>query len=140
MNDHLLHLSAELSKYKYVLIPRPCWTQPAARHNRVKYFCVIMSNIFVQALLDTNPSLGFQQLVTIVSRDSSVLLDFLVSNETCFLLYFLRFLKFVSKVCTVHYKYLYYLLMNRNIFFKIPRIGLDLWKAAILNTRKLWAS
>merc|ERR1719322_1143781 len=49
------------------------------------------------ALLDTNPSLGFQQLVTIVSRDSSVLLDFLVSNETCFLLYFLRFLKFVSK-------------------------------------------
>ena len=128
MNDQLLHLSAELSKYKYVLIPRPCWTQPAARHNRVKYFCVIMSNIFVQALLDTNPSLGFQQLVTIVSRDSSVLLDFLVSNETCFLLYFLRFLKFVSKVCTtVHYKYLYYLRMNKNLpSFKIPRIGLDL--------------
>ena len=27
-----------------------------------------------------------------------MLLDFLVSNETCFLLYFLRFLKFVTKV------------------------------------------
>ena len=37
-------------------------------------------------------------LVNIIARDSSVLLDFLVSNETCFLLYFLRFLKFAIKV------------------------------------------
>merc|ERR1712117_234760 len=48
-------------------------------------------------LLDTNPAVGFMHLISIVSRDSSVLLDFLVSNETCFLLYFLRFLKFVTK-------------------------------------------
>ena len=39
--------------------------------------------------------------MSIVSRDSSVLLDFLVSNETCFLLYLLRYLKFIVKVrCT----------------------------------------
>ena len=52
MNDQLPHLSTELSKYKYVLIPRPCWTQflPSASSsssqscqiflcNNVKYFC-----------------------------------------------------------------------------------------------------
>jgi len=33
-------------------------------------------------------------LLSIVAGDSSVLLDFLVSNETCFLLYLLRLLKF----------------------------------------------
>jgi len=48
-------------------------------------------------LLDTNPTRGFKLLLQLVSRDSSVLLDFLVSNETCFLLYLLRFLKFVVK-------------------------------------------
>merc|ERR1719322_1424114 len=48
-------------------------------------------------LLDTNPTRGFLTLLNLISRDSSVLLDFLVSNETCFLLYFLRFLKFVTK-------------------------------------------
>ena len=51
-----------------------------------------------QGPLDTNPTRGFLHLVNIVARDSSVLLDFLVSNETCFLLYFLRFLKFTNKV------------------------------------------
>jgi len=62
------------------------------------------------ALLDTNPARGFLHLVSIVSRDSSVLLDFLVSNETCFLLYFLRLLKFITKnwpmfetTCGAHY-------------------------------------
>jgi len=48
-------------------------------------------------LLDTNPTRGFLTLIDLVSRDSSVLLDFLVSNETCFLLYLLRYLKFVVK-------------------------------------------
>jgi len=48
-------------------------------------------------LLDTNPTRGFLTLLNLISRDSSVLLDFLVSNETCFLLYLLRFLKFVVK-------------------------------------------
>lgn len=48
-------------------------------------------------LLDTNPTRGFLTLLNLISRDSSVLLDFLVSNETCFLLYLLRYLKFVAK-------------------------------------------
>jgi len=48
-------------------------------------------------LLDTNPTRGFLTLLNLISRDSSVLLDFLVSNETCFLLYLLRYLKFVVK-------------------------------------------
>lgn len=48
-------------------------------------------------LLDTNPTRGFLTLLNLISRDSSVLLDFLVSNETCFLLYLLRYLKFVIK-------------------------------------------
>ena len=44
-----------------------------------------------------DPVEGFEGLVASVSADHSVLLDFLVSNETCFLLYFLRFLKFLNK-------------------------------------------
>ena len=40
---------------------------------------------------------GFEGFLQAVSFDHSVLLDFLVSNETCFLLYFLRFLKFLNK-------------------------------------------
>ena len=47
-----------------------------------------------EGLLDTNPARGFSTLLSIVAGDSSVLLDFLVSNETCFLLYLLRLLKF----------------------------------------------
>lgn len=45
-------------------------------------------------ILDTNPTRGFLTFLGLVARDSSVLLDFLVSNETCFLLYLLRLLKF----------------------------------------------
>ena len=52
----------------------------------------------LQGLLDSDPTRGFLTLLNIVSRDASVLLDFLVSNETCFLLYLLRYLKFVVKV------------------------------------------
>merc|ERR1711992_347532 len=51
-----------------------------------------------------------ESLLHLLSRDSSVLLDFLVSNETCFLLYLLRFLKFIVKdwpgfvsSCHIHY-------------------------------------
>ena len=40
---------------------------------------------------------GFEGFLQAVSFDHSVLLDFLVSNETCFLLYFLRFLKFLNR-------------------------------------------
>lgn len=35
-----------------------------------------------------------------ISCDASVILDFLLSNETCFLLYFLRLLKYLSKNST----------------------------------------
>ena len=54
--------------------------------------------LLLQGLLDSDPTRGFLTLLNIVSRDASVLLDFLVSNETCFLLYLLRYLKFVVKV------------------------------------------
>lgn len=45
----------------------------------------------------TDPVQGFEGFLQAVSFDHSVLLDFLVSNETCFLLYFLRFLKFLNR-------------------------------------------
>lgn len=44
-----------------------------------------------------SPSLTFVQFVRTVSHDPDVLLDLLVSNETCFLLYLLRFLKYVKR-------------------------------------------
>ena len=45
-----------------------------------------------------NPIDAFEEFLNGISHDSSVLLDFLVSNETCFLLYFLRMLKYLNKV------------------------------------------
>jgi len=44
-----------------------------------------------------SPTLTFVQFIRAVSHDSDVLLDLLVSNETCFLLYLLRFLKYVRR-------------------------------------------
>lgn len=44
-----------------------------------------------------NPVHSFIEFLKIVSHDSDVLLDYLVSNETCFLLYLLRFLKYTKK-------------------------------------------
>ncbi|XP_020285056.1 protein lines [Pseudomyrmex gracilis] len=44
-----------------------------------------------------SPTLTFVQFIHTVTHDSSVLLDLLVSNETCFLLYLLRFLKYVRR-------------------------------------------
>lgn len=44
-----------------------------------------------------NPATSFIQFLHTVSHDSDVLLDLLVSNETCFLLYLLRLLKFVRR-------------------------------------------
>ena len=45
-----------------------------------------------------NPIDAFEEFLQNISHDSSVILDFLVSNETCFLLYFLRMLKYLNKV------------------------------------------
>ncbi|XP_018336124.1 protein lines [Agrilus planipennis] len=44
-----------------------------------------------------NPVNSFLEFLKVVSHDSDVLLDYLVSNETCFLLYLLRFLKYIRK-------------------------------------------
>ncbi|XP_022125044.1 protein lines [Pieris rapae] len=44
-----------------------------------------------------NPITSFIEFLKVVSHDSDVLLDYLVSNETCFLLYLLRFLKYVRR-------------------------------------------
>lgn len=44
-----------------------------------------------------DPLDGFESLLLAVSSDHTVLLDFLISNETCFLLYFLRLLKHMTR-------------------------------------------
>lgn len=44
-----------------------------------------------------SPTFTFVQFIQAVSCDPEVLLDLLVSNETCFLLYLLRFLKYVRR-------------------------------------------
>ncbi|KAL1124456.1 hypothetical protein AAG570_001082 [Ranatra chinensis] len=44
-----------------------------------------------------SPALSFAQFLRTVSHDPDVLLDLLVSNETCFLLYLLRLLKYVRR-------------------------------------------
>ena len=44
-----------------------------------------------------HPIDGLDCLIQSVSCDHSVILDFLLSNETCFLLYFLRILKYLNK-------------------------------------------
>ena len=56
------------------------------------------SNSVQFCLLDTfHPVDGFDCLMLNISYDHSVILDFLLSNETCFLLYFLRMLKYFHK-------------------------------------------
>lgn len=44
-----------------------------------------------------SPTLTFMQFISAVSHDYDILLDFLVSNETCFLLYLYRFLKYIRR-------------------------------------------
>ena len=44
-----------------------------------------------------HPLDGFDCLIQSISSDHSVILDFLLSNETCFLLYFLRILKYFNR-------------------------------------------
>lgn len=53
--------------------------------------------VYPDLLAMLNPVHSFIEFLKIVSHDSGVLLDYLVSNETCFLLYLLRFLKYVRK-------------------------------------------
>ncbi|XP_036146626.1 LOW QUALITY PROTEIN: protein lines [Monomorium pharaonis] len=44
-----------------------------------------------------SPTLTFVQFIRGVSYDTELLLDLLISNETCFLLYLLRFLKYIRR-------------------------------------------
>lgn len=53
--------------------------------------------VFPDLISMLNPIHSFIEFLKIVSHDSDVLLDYLVSNETCFLLYLLRFLKHVRR-------------------------------------------
>lgn len=53
--------------------------------------------VFPDLISMLNPIHSFIEFLKIVSHDPDVLLDYLVSNETCFLLYLLRFLKYVRR-------------------------------------------
>lgn len=53
--------------------------------------------IFHDLINMLNPIHSFIEFLKIVNHDSDVLLDYLVSNETCFLLYLLRFLKYTKR-------------------------------------------
>lgn len=53
--------------------------------------------IFPDLVTMLNPVHTFIEFLKVVSHDSDVLLDYLVSNETCFLLYLLRFLKYTRR-------------------------------------------
>lgn len=46
---------------------------------------------------ECHPITLFEHFMERCSWDTSIIIDFLLSNETCFLLYFLRFIKFYSK-------------------------------------------
>lgn len=48
---------------------------------------------------DLNPSVTLLQFLETVAFDTDLLLDYLVSNETCFLLYFYRILKYIRRNC-----------------------------------------
>lgn len=58
---------------------------------------VYRNSVYPDLIPMLNPISSFIEFLVIVSHDSDVLLDYLVSNETCFLLYLLRFLKYVRR-------------------------------------------
>lgn len=53
--------------------------------------------VFPDLIAMLNPVHSFIEFLKIVSHDSDVILDYLLSNETCFLLYLLRFLKYIRR-------------------------------------------
>ncbi|GLV45542.1 lines [Carabus blaptoides fortunei] len=55
------------------------------------------NSVFPDLIAMLNPSYTFVEFLKIVTHDSDVLLDYLVSNETCFLLYLLRYLKYIRR-------------------------------------------
>ncbi|KAG6444138.1 protein lines [Manduca sexta] len=58
---------------------------------------VYRNSVYPDLIPMLNPISSFIEFLKVVSHDSDVLLDYLVSNETCFLLYLLRFLKYVRR-------------------------------------------
>ncbi|XP_061724879.1 protein lines [Cydia pomonella] len=58
---------------------------------------VYRNSVYPDLIPMLNPIASFIEFLKVVSHDSDVLLDYLVSNETCFLLYLLRFLKYVRR-------------------------------------------
>ncbi|KAM3968753.1 LOW QUALITY PROTEIN: protein lines homolog [Aphomia sociella] len=58
---------------------------------------VYRNSVYPDLIPMLNPVASFIEFLKVVSHDSDVLLDYLVSNETCFLLYLLRFLKHVRR-------------------------------------------
>lgn len=53
--------------------------------------------VFPDLINMLNPFNSFIEFLNVVSHDSDVLLDYLINNETCFLLYLLRFLKYTRR-------------------------------------------
>lgn len=53
------------------------------------------NNAFPELVSMLNPVLTFLEFLKMITNTSDLLLDLLVSNETCFLLYLLRFLKYI---------------------------------------------
>lgn len=53
------------------------------------------NNSFPELVAMLNPVYTFLEFLKMISMSSDLLLDLLVSNETCFLLYLLRFLKYI---------------------------------------------
>lgn len=58
---------------------------------------VYRNSVYPDLIPMLNPISSFIEFLKVVSHASDVLLDYLVSNETCFLLYLLRFLKYVRR-------------------------------------------
>lgn len=52
---------------------------------------------FAELIRLLNPVYTFLEFLNATSMSCSLLLNYLISNETCFLLYFLRFLKYITK-------------------------------------------
>jgi hypothetical protein len=55
------------------------------------------NNAFPELVAMLNPVYTFLEFLKMISNNYDVLLDYLVSNETCFLLYLLRFLKYIRQ-------------------------------------------
>jgi len=53
------------------------------------------NNAFPELVAMLNPVYTFLEFLKMIANSSDLLLDLLVSNETCFLLYLLRFLKYI---------------------------------------------